>query len=530
MADQQGFTIELPSGPRLNIELLQQLADLNAPESIKKMFKVGFSSESLSKSLSSEIASGRFPRTQVSLVSLLSCTMGIELQWPPIVSSCAERLRAADLGTNETLALISLLLSAKTVAKSEDGLNALRELSTRGHLSHLLHQHQSIPAVRACILAATMLANPTFVRDGQLNQSQAGDDLYNNLTAAKSFGPMEVENIANVVSSLEAGTFLFQVGATNQKIGALAAAVIGQLVRLSYTFVGNPEVILEQRKFLEIHSGFNPIPEFLARVEKVPQVLGLLTTQPFEVDRAQFYRAALVIASEHPNEGTSFVVQLKKGVLDLDKTQWEQALIANAGQYWELLALAADLHAHDESFELSTPARDAALAQIRNCGSGSPPPTDEIRERLSALLKLLPGSLLSSLGRDVVDDMVASSANPTQMNRLIETIGDHVEFEEDEDSDRIVRRIFTPIVTKPAEVSARWMATRIGNKLELFNRLPEETKEQFGWRLRTALQDRDKLAAGTTDALTNTAGLLKIDLSPEATDDGNSTPDEGLKK
>jgi hypothetical protein len=235
------------------------------------------------------------------------------------------------------------------------------------------------------------------------------------------------------------------------------------------------------------------------------------------------YRAAIGTVSGDVT--ISYQRFLEDGVLALGKDEWEKALLASNVASLNLLELAIDLRRQNDGFELSTPARDAALDLIRKSGNGKPTPSDEVRLRLSRLLDLIPASLRNLLVRDVVDDMMGLT-DPAQITRLVEVAGDHVSLEEELDSERIVRRIFSPIVSSPTERSASWMANTVGRRLEFFRNLPEETKKEFGWRLKTALQNKDALAASITESLTNTAGLLDINHSPDEEEGLSSPPSE----
>jgi hypothetical protein len=510
--------IRLLPGIRLKLELLQLMTEF--PKINKAAFTLNESSDAISKGLATEISEGRYLRTQVPLVLLLSTTMQTNLQWPAIVSACAERLRV-NLDARETQSLIRLLLTAAAIENFSNALTTLKDLSIQGHLSNLIQQHQNTPAARDEVITAVILANPAFDRPTQLDQSSAGDDIFNGLSGAEEFDPSQIDNISEVIKSVQAEAILFEVGAKNQKISRLTAAVIGNLTESAYRFNIEPKMIIEERKFLEAHANLNPINAFLANLNDATDVPILLASQPFEVDRSQFYRATLGVSSGA--QGNRNLDYLQAGILALDKSQWEQSLNARSGPYFELLGLAGDLRKRREEFELLTPAGDAALDQIRNAGKAEPPPSDELRERLAKLVQLLSDSLRTLLIRNVVDDMMGHT-DATQITRLIETAGDHITFEEKSDPDRIMRRIFSPVVANPTERSAVWMATTIGRKLELFRYLPVETKNEFGWRLRTALQNKESLGPVVTEALTNAAGLLKVSLSPNGDDGPGQTP------
>ena len=481
--------VGMPTGNKLKLELLQQLADIDATNDIKAAFRLDLSPAELSKTISEEISNGRFPRSQVSLVSLLKETMKIELQWKAVETACMERLRVTDVGANEVQALINLLLAGRTVAGQESALNTLKTLSTEGHLSRLLQVNRKNAAVRSYLISAIMLANPDFDRPAQIDPSPNGDANFNDLTGAATFDAAQIKGLADAIRHVFAGSLLFEIGAKHSKIGRLSAAVLGELTKEKYKFDIEAKTIIEQRNFVESNSDINPVRDFIGSLNKADAVLALLMDTAFEVGRAQLYRATLPIAVGK----NSYVKFLEEGVLTLDKNDWEKALNADTGPHFELLQLASELRKLKGSFELSTPARDAALDQIRNAGQGKVAPSDENRARLALLLSLLPTSLRGLLIRDVVDDMVGQT-EPAQIVRRIEMAGDHIDLQDETDPERIVRRIFAPVVGSPTERSVAWVAATVGRMLEQFAALPAETKSEFGWRLKAALQEKESLS------------------------------------
>ena len=272
--------IGLPSGAKLKLELLQQLSELDTREVIRNAIRPDISPEGLSSALSLEISGGRFPRTQAQLVSLLS-DMKVALQWPPIIAAFADRLRVLDVSANETEALIGLLLAARSIARFAEAQNTLKDLSTQGHLSNLIQLHKSTPNVVAKLFAATILGNPAFERPNQVGQSAAGDSAFTELAGAQSFESGLIKNIAGFIKSIAEGSLLFELGATNQKIARLAAALLGGLTRSSYKFALDPKKAIEHRKFLETHDDLNPVSAFLGSLNKPTEILGLLSGRTF---------------------------------------------------------------------------------------------------------------------------------------------------------------------------------------------------------------------------------------------------------
>jgi hypothetical protein len=200
----------------------------------------------------------------------------------------------------------------------------------------------------------------------------------------------------------------------------------------------------------------------------------------------------------------------------------EKTLTSKSGPDFDLLDLADDLRRLRPNFELSIPARDAARDQIRKAAKDKTAPSEEARVRFSKLLQLLPEGLRHSMIRDIIDDMTGQS-DAAQISRIVESIGDELRLEQENDPDRIVRRIFAPIIRSPTVVTAAWMAKVVENRLDFFRDMPAETKEEFGWRLRTALQDKEKLPVEVANSLINTAGLLEINLSQPGEFEGGSS-------
>jgi hypothetical protein len=213
-------------------------------------------------------------------------------------------------------------------------------------------------------------------------------------------------------------------------------------------------------------------------------------------------------------------------VLAQDKKQWEKTIIVDSGPDSDLLELAADIRERQPGFDISTPARDATLEILRQAARGSISISGQGQVRIGQVLALLPKGGRQSVVRDVIDDMVGQS-DASQIAKLIEVMGQGLTFEEEVDAERIVRRVFTPIVTSPDARSAAWMAGSIESRLDLFRDMPVDAKKDFGWRLRTAIQSKE-LDEGIAKSLTNAAGLLEIDLSQA--DEISSAPSASVEE
>lgn len=522
--------IGFPGTIRMKIEILLQVAESEAAAEAKKHLLLNASPDEFAKGLHAEITAGRFPRAQSQMVKLLVDTLGIDVPWTAIVTAAAERLKVADLGAKEADALIVLLISVRSIGGFEAAGNALRELSTQGHLSHLLHLHRKQP-MRSTIIAGTVLANPEFNRPTQIEQSASGDAVFNDLLASAVIDPSIVQAAAQLTKETRSEVRLFEAGSSNAKVARFAAAVMGQLAQAADPFPIQPGDVIDQRAFLEANADLNPLSLFLRKLAKWGDTLHLLASQPFEVARGRFYRAALEAASSE--DAPPLVQFLANGMAALDKPEWEKALQATSGASLDLLELAGEVRGRDASFNLPLPARDAVVELVRRIGSGKPAPSDDIRGRLSKLIPLLPEAQRDSLARDVIDEM-ANQTDVSNLTRRIEAIGEHVNFSNDDDPDRIVRRILSPAVGAATERSAGWMAAIIGRQLDFFRSVRADPLNEFGLRLRAALNNRQQLTPAVVDSLTTIAGLLDIELTnaeepPESPPSGLNGDDGSAK-
>lgn len=513
------LTIDIHGDVELKIELLQQLAVLDVSDEVKSVFRLEGSETDLSNGLAQEITEVRYPRVQAPLVELLVDKMKIDIKWQPVVKACCDRLCVAGIDEKEVHALINIVLAVGTIGDFEESFELLRNVSTQGHLSNLLQKYRK-HSVRSEILAALLLSNPSFERAQQVEQSAEGDAIFNELSSKPESHPGEVKGIAEVVGSLRAGSLLFIEGAGNSKIESLAAAVIGEMVQASYIFAIPPEMVIENHFFLDMHADANPISPFLECLNNADELLTVLSDGEFDVARLQLYQAALGLASDEA--GASYINYLKQGLLSLIADDWDRALNAVDGTQGDLLELTVAIRELDHLFELSTPARDAALAQIRKIARGELVPSDELREQLDKLLALLPQATQKSLVRDTRDDMAAFS-DLEQIERIIEIVGDRITFDDESSPERVGRRIFSPIAGGPTDVSAEWMLRAVRHRPEFFGRMPDEVKRELGWRIGVVVQNEEKYGAPTVRSLIEFADVVGVAIEGPA----SSTEAEG---
>jgi len=516
--DLQSLSISIPGSQKFTLEVLQLLAGLDVNASIKARIRPSISAEELTAAIVAEIAAGRFLRAPAVFVPFVAEILNGKVDWEGIVRAGAERLRVTNIDVNECRSLTTLLVSAATIANYSKATAVLKELSSQGHLSHLLYQHRENVDTRAVLYGAILLANPAFERGAQIENSTNGDTVFNEAIAAPQFEAALISAIARFVTSMRAGGWLFQIGAQNANIARFVAAIIGEITKLDYEFPIEPQLVIDHRDFLERHEELNPAKNFMSKLSKRKGLLNLLSEQPFEVNRCYLYSAVLDGAKAF--DDTPYFIFVERGILLLDQAGWEKALGSTSGPHFDLVRLCSDLRNLGPDFNLSMSTRDALVAQIRKAGKGKTGISDEARERLATILSLVESKLRTSLMRDVLDDM-AASADKAEIGRTIDLAGDYIDLAEGCDVDRIVRRIFMPIVNAPDDRTVSWMTRVIENRPLFFKQLPAESKGEFGLRIRTSLQTKESLSQDILENLKRIAAILELDL------DGNHQNDSG---
>ena len=125
--------------------------------------------------------------------------------------------------------------------------------------------------------------------------------------------------------------------------------------------------------------------------------------------------------------------------------------------------------------------RDAVHAQVQKCEQGKLTITSELQERLAELVGLLPLNLRASLTNDILDDLESGTPDEAKITRTVTFYGQHIEPSAVKDVDKLIRRIFHPILTNPNETSTGWMLRQVRGIA-----FPEDLRSEFRSRLSTA--------------------------------------------
>lgn len=504
----EGFKIDVPHDAKCALEIVKQLAALDVEPSVLSAFEVSTPVADLSNMLSVNIGEGNAVSSPDRFVACVVESIQLQLQWPDIGHAVTERIKVPDLGETEVRSHLGLLLSASGYKAFPDALVIMENLSMEGHLSHLYHHHRSNSDVRAMILAVTLLSNPKMDHTNQIGESQQGDAALNQLAEAAEPDAESVSNVADVVRLSGVADALYQIGAANQKVARFLAAVIGSLSKSDYRFGIAPEVIMEHWAFIEKHADLISTEDFLRNQKDREGLLSFVATQSFDVARSGFYRAATKVATHQDNDYWAF---LEDGISGVTSNDWQMAVTANDGPHIKLVELVKDLRKAERDIHLQVAAKDAGLALVRKIVGGEQPPSDALHERLSDLVGLLQNGPRTSFVRDIEYDLMGLT-DTDELIRHIEIVGDEIKLEQEKDSGKIVQRIFSPLMTKPTEITIAWMKNITERKGKSFWSLPDHAKQELESRFHDALADGEQQNESIRACLLDLAGSLDINL------------------
>lgn len=503
-----GFKIKIPRGANCALEIVKQLLVLDVGPDNLRAFEIKTPPTELSEAMAVDIKAGGVIASPEKFIDCVTGVMQLKLEWPKIGTAVTERMKGADLNENEVRSHLNLLLSAYGYGVFPNTLNVLKELSHQGNLSHFFHRYRGNKDVRAVIFAATILANPNIERPNQIGESQQGDAILNQLADAGVPDAELVAVVADVIKRSRAADTFYEIGVGGQKVGRFVAAVIGSIAKSGYEFGISPETIMKHWAYIENNSSLISAEEFLKNLKEREGLLSLVASQPFEVGRVGFYRTSTKVAADNDGAYWGF---LGNGILGIVEDGWGKALREQQGPHFELVELVRDLKKAGHDVHLEVSAKDAVLAFVRAVFRGEQASSDKMRERLATIVGLLENGYKTSLARDIKDDMT-SLTDVDQLVRLVEVVGEEFTLENESDPEKIVRRVFSPLVRKPTAQTTRWMNRVVERKGESFWSLPDEVKKELASRLRETLKSSESQDEMVKSLLMDLASHFNIDL------------------
>lgn len=496
--------LSAPGSAKVQLEMLEQLSNAKLDEKIKLAIKFAVTGQQLASALTDHITAGRHVRSPAAFVPFALRSIQ-EIDWGGVTQACENRLRIPSLTSDECVSSIELLLAIAHRASYAPATTALKTLSTQGHLPHQLVAHQKVLSARAAIVLATILSNPNYERPAHFERSAKGDGHYNSLVASSIDSDL-ASAIADIMLSVGAPSRVFEAGATHTSIASLVASIIGSVSTSDRRLDIEPATIVEQQAFIEAYAAILVPSSLVRNLEKARDLVDLLLERPFDIDMCHIYLATLDVAREQ--KSADYLDFLQRGVLSLEQASWERAIGAATGSYHHLIALCSGLKKANPAFQLSTNVRDGVLVVVRKVGRGEIETSTVHQEHAIALIDLIQPGLQASLQGDILEDMIAVS--DVFVARVVEFVGARIRLSGVFAPDRIVQRIFTPILVSPSEVTINWVIDAIDSRRDFFDGLSRELKEELASRLHSALRSAESYSPDIVAGLTKVADLFRV--------------------
>lgn len=511
------LSASIPGNPKFNLTVLQQVVAAMTPEDIACAIHPTTAGDAIAAALVEEVAAGMPPEFPKRLIKYMDKTLKLEVDWSSVAAAVATRLNVPIESAAEfewQLRFLSTL--ARDVVKA-NGLAILKDLSVRGHLSHYYHTFVGTEvALRAEIVTAILLANPAYERLGEFQNSAAGDALLRSLFKKPASDEAIVATAADRVAEFKWESDLLLTAAQHQPTGSLAIDILvvslgqtdSQVSVPAKTFVGLKDFIYEQRARI--------LPELLlSKLAERQEVVQLLSNVPFAVDDCFIYASAL--KALRPEEKRSFLQFLVDGIDGLDSPQWEQLLHSTPGGRNDILSLGQLIKLEIPEYVLKTKARDAILALARGVGSETESVREPLKSQMLLATLLLSPSLRDSLNLDVIDDMMGKF-DSKYITNVLSLFNSEVHLNHADDDNRILRRLFHPIVAAPTQISVKWMNQFLASAPTFVDGLSREQKKEFLERLDVSV-GTGELGEGVGPELQNTRMLLRAEAKEQKGED-----------
>ena len=507
------MVLSVPGSPKFKLEVLQQLVANPNADHLQKQFKPLATAAELQAAFVNHVSEGRSIRNPRKIVTFLKEQMGPTVSWPEIIGKVGDRLRTPITVAAEIEALLRLILAIRALVESDAATALLKELSVQGYLPHYFSEFNT-SSTRAPLIATTLLANPGYERAAEFQNSTQGDALYKELMAQADPSADIVEATAKVFQENDVRGALLETAATQGSVQPFATAVMSAILNDAKDTVGivlTGERSLALANYLFARRDKLPTAKLLSRVHEPQAQIHSFTQKPFDINFSFIYSAALELPEATADP--AFVTYLSDGVAALPASIWDQALTEAPGGSANALTLAQIIRVVSPDFALKIVTSDSILGMVRKVGEGSVALSDQLNTNVANAMALLEPGIRDSLRQNILDDMDNKAGS--YITAVLSVLKSDVHLDAQANHDRIVRRVFSPIVLDPTIISVDWMNREIAVS-EIVKHLSSGTLSDIDSRLTSAVR-KDGLPAEMLTALTATRTLLGLQDVEDAT-------------
>lgn len=511
----------VPGSPLFKLETIQVLAGSDASENLKKSIIFESAASQIGLTLGAVITNGRYLRDPRKFVALIAARK-TAIAWPPIVQSTAIRLQQPNISAAECLSLVSLLVALDGSVPNAGANSAIQQLSANGHLAILMNAHAANPRTKAMLCIATLIANPL-----------ASEPQWNQVISSSPIDAKLLNELHNLTNEFLIGGKLFSIGVKTSNVWKLVSAITGELIKSGYSFATTPQEFLNSKNNLIENGVFDPA-KFIHHMMKKDELLALLVSDGFQVERSKYYFWALDFATS--THKVDFIHFLEEGIRGLPKTDWDLVVNSSSIPHTELLELCSVLTLQGPPVDLEINTRDPLLSYTRKLISGEIAHSPAINERVRKTFNLLGKSFQKTLLNDLVEDLMSlQDVGKIKIAKNLFSEAVSPDVIKSFDRARIVARLFNPLLGQPEATTLKLILDVAQSEPKFLESLDEATCDDFIARLRAAsldatIADPEKKIIAEIVETWNVDLTQKVEATPEPpSDDMNAQAEDGVK-
>lgn len=520
--------VSIPGTATFAVQVLEQLVSAGTGKKIAERILPAQSVDELVSAIVENIAEGRPPEMAQEFISHLESVLPVGAKWADAIAATSARLSAPIADLEEFTSQLRFLNALAANVPASNALAVVKELSSQGHLPHYYRAFRRDLAARAEIMVATLLANPSYERANEFQNSGAGDGAFRPLFETPTSDGDIVAAAAEIFERFGISGHLITIATQHAFSKTMAVELLAGILK-------NPEgkkpislsasAVLGANSFFYEQRAKISLSALISRLVERPQLVQLLSEASFDVGFSFMY-AAVLNATKIASERDAYLAFIKSGIDGLDSSAWERLLLVPRDSADDILSLCLEIRALVPMYSLRTAAQDAILAQVRNVGAGTLAISDELKERLEVAVNLLDSGLRASLGKNVVDDMIAEY-DAKYTGRILLLFNSQIMLGLATDRDQVARRILSPIVSHPETISVAWVNRFLESNPSFLVSLSSDSKTELIDRTLQTLanEQTDEVLAAE---LHKTKSLLGIKDKAKDVADGKDDPKQSV--
>ncbi|HWP92515.1 MAG TPA: P-loop NTPase fold protein [Thermodesulfobacteriota bacterium] len=507
----------VPGDASFYIEIMIRLREEVSAEELAEYFTPKAEPEHIVDELARICNSGKLVEAHAESIDFMT-KIGSEWPWKKLVNDLNQRLQGSNnLQTQEIAGCVKAMIYLVHREVIPQAKANLQQLCTHGHLMHHLHKAQAGKDAKAIALCIFPIFDftPTGNLQSQIGNSAAGLDAYNVILTDPNSSKEVIEHLVSLILKFHKVEDLPTKVSTAPNTEPLVKAILEMIAQRDDTHKHiSPSILINHYHYFKKTLSEDILKNLIKKLILKANLLSILTEHTFSEDLAGLYILAYEMGIDQ--EHTDYTNFLLDGIRTVQKDTWLQEL-KHEGQ---LLEIALRLAENGESTELTTNFLDALLDHARKIMDGQAQPV-KFREKWSLVLSVLVDPSKQTFLRNLRDELI------NEPNKEIEPIlalyGNELMESGllDEEADKIVRHLFTQILTKRNLKELKWVQRAVNQRPRILEKCMSASKIDFQDRVRSALTEVE-MSSEVRLEVEKIAQECGIDLAKTAAESDNS--------